>query len=137
MGYNPANFPPPPKTHYTSPPPPLPSRPGSGKIFTSANAKKWFDKTNHVLESRLAPILQGSVDPKHKPVPDQQQQAQQQQQKQQQVPGAQYQGQYQPAPQLYQPPHLAPQYQGGQATGATPGMPGQDHASQQAGQQRY
>ncbi|KAH7316511.1 hypothetical protein B0I35DRAFT_479345 [Stachybotrys elegans] len=57
---NTVHFPPPPKTHYVPPPAqPGVGRTSSGKLFSSSSAKKWLDRTGQVLESGLAPMLQG------------------------------------------------------------------------------
>ncbi|KAK7420643.1 hypothetical protein QQX98_002638 [Neonectria punicea] len=125
-GYNPANYPPPPKTYYNPPPPALPARPSTGKLFTSANAKKWFDKTNQVLESKLAPMLQGPIDSRYRPGQNQQQTPQQNQHNQHNQPNQQAQ-QNQPHQynqQAFHAPHLAPQFQGTPGTGPQPGMSG-------------
>ncbi|KAI9163330.1 hypothetical protein HJFPF1_04936 [Paramyrothecium foliicola] len=58
-----ASFPPPPKTQYV-PPPQIPPRPSMStmKLFSGSSAKKWLDKTNQVLESKLVPMLQAQTD---------------------------------------------------------------------------
>ncbi|KAF4973235.1 hypothetical protein FZEAL_9379 [Fusarium zealandicum] len=101
-GYNPASFPPPPQTYFSpslsshqfipqTMPPSLPPRPGVGKLFGSSSADKWLRKTGHVLESTLAPILQGQPGSYR--------------------PGGQY-GQQGPRPYApnFHAPHLAPQF---------------------------
>ncbi|EEU47349.1 uncharacterized protein NECHADRAFT_91818 [Fusarium vanettenii 77-13-4] len=118
-GYNPANFPAPPQTYF-SPPPALPPRPGAGgvgKIFGSSSADKWLRKTGQVLESTLAPILQGQSG-QYRPG----------QQQGQPVP----QGQQGPRPYAshmphFHAPHLAPQFRGAPDSDSPtpgPGAPG-------------
>ncbi|CAF3598685.1 unnamed protein product [Fusarium graminearum] len=124
-GYNPSNYPPPPQTYF-SPPPALPPRPGlgklaggGGKIFGSSSADKWLRKTGQVLESTLAPYLQGqsgSYRPgSHGPQGQQGQPVQQ-------APGPNpHQAQY------FHAPHLAPQFRGAPESGPPqhgPGAPG-------------
>lgn len=86
-GYNPANYPVPPKTYF-NPPPALPPRP-SGKLFGSSSAEKWLKKTGQALESTLAPYLQVQPDPRYRAASFGSQ------------PGGQYHA-----------PHMAPQYRG-------------------------
>ncbi|KAK2594567.1 hypothetical protein QQS21_007739 [Conoideocrella luteorostrata] len=68
-----AAYPPPPKTCYNPAPPPYPPRPGSssmssgGSLFSASSAKKWFDKTSQVLESKLEAVLQGPPGPAYRP----------------------------------------------------------------------
>ncbi|KAL4722299.1 hypothetical protein ACLX1H_010650 [Fusarium chlamydosporum] len=109
-GYNPSNYPPPPQTHF-SPPPPLPARPGlgkltggGGKIFGSSSADKWLRKTGQVLENTLAPYLQGPAGAYR---PGSQGPQGQQGQPVHQVPGP-----YPPQGHHFHAPHLAPQYRG-------------------------
>ncbi|RGP68026.1 hypothetical protein FSPOR_5505 [Fusarium sporotrichioides] len=125
-GYNPSNYPPPPQTHFSPPPPALPARPGlgklaggGGKIFGSSSADKWLRKTGQVLESTLAPYLQGqsgSYRPgSHGP------------QGQQGQPIHQAPGPYQHQAQYFHAPHLAPQFRGAPESGPPqhgPGSPG-------------
>lgn len=119
-GYNPANYPAPPQTYF-SPPPALPPRPGAGgvgKIFGSSSADKWLRKTGQVLESTLAPILQGGQSGQYRPG----------QQQGQPVP----QGQQGPRPYAshmphFHAPHLAPQFRGAPDSDSPmpgPGAPG-------------
>jgi hypothetical protein len=125
-GYSPSNYPPPPQTYFSPPPPALPARPGlgklaggGGKIFGSSSADKWLRKTGQVLESTLAPYLQGqsgSYRPgSHGPQGQQGQSVQQ-------APGPYpQQGQY------FHAPHLAPQFRGASESGPPqhgPGAPG-------------
>ncbi|KAL6917698.1 hypothetical protein FSHL1_009127 [Fusarium sambucinum] len=129
-GYNPSNYPPPPQTYFSPPPPPpppaLPARPGlgklaggGGKIFGSSSADKWLRKTGQVLESTLAPYLQGQLGSyrpgSHGPQGQQGQPVQQ-------APGPYpHQGQY------FHAPHLAPQFRGAPESGPSqhgPGAPG-------------
>ncbi|RGP59168.1 hypothetical protein FLONG3_11271 [Fusarium longipes] len=115
-GYDPSNYPPPPQTYF-SPPPALPARPGlgkltggGGKIFGSSSADKWLRKTGQVLESTLAPYLQGQSG-SYRPG-SYSQQGQQQGQPAQQVPG--------PHPQQghhFHAPHLTPQFRGAPDSG--------------------
>ncbi|RFN43216.1 hypothetical protein FIE12Z_12547 [Fusarium flagelliforme] len=124
-GYNPSYYPPPPQTYF-SPPPALPARPGlgkltggGGKIFGSSSADKWLRKTGQVLESTLAPYLQGQSGP-YRPgahVP----------QGQQGQPMQSFPGPYPPHAQHFHAPHLAPQFRGAPESGPPqhgPGAPG-------------
>ncbi|KAG6014039.1 hypothetical protein E4U54_005918 [Claviceps lovelessii] len=66
---NAASYPPPPKINYIPQAPPAhPPRPLLGSstlthagnlLFSASSAKKWLDKTSHVLESRLDAVLLG------------------------------------------------------------------------------
>ncbi|KAG5970581.1 hypothetical protein E4U55_001576 [Claviceps digitariae] len=66
---NPASYPPPPKTNYNPhAPPALPPRPAlgsstlpnpAGLLLSTSSAKKWLDKTSHVLESTFEAVVQG------------------------------------------------------------------------------
>ncbi|QPH18513.1 hypothetical protein C2857_003575 [Epichloe festucae Fl1] len=67
-----AAYPRPPKTHHNPMPPAHPPRPGpssltSGSLFSASSAKKWFDKTSQVLESKLEAVLQGPSGPAYRP----------------------------------------------------------------------
>jgi len=71
-----AAYPAPPKKQYTPqhPPPPggysRPSTAGTSKLF-GGSAKKWLDKTNKLVESKVGEILQNHPDPKYRPQPGQ------------------------------------------------------------------
>jgi hypothetical protein len=135
----PVAYPPPPKTHYVpgpgGPKPPssggLPpshsyqGRPNAGgKIFGSSVAKKWLDKTNQMVESKVEEILRNQAEARNRF-------------QQNQLPPSQSQGhlpqQYPPqqppyhSPNTYQQPHQQPppqpQYTHGQGGGRGYGMP--------------
>ncbi|TWU74379.1 hypothetical protein ED733_001607 [Metarhizium rileyi] len=66
---NVGNFPPPPKTHYNPlhPPRPVGGGTSSASLFSASSARKWFDKTSQVLESKLESVLQGPSGPAYRP----------------------------------------------------------------------
>ncbi|KAJ4018190.1 hypothetical protein NW752_002097 [Fusarium irregulare] len=121
-GYSSSHYPPPPQTYF-SPPPALPARPGlgkltggGGKIFGSSSADKWLRKTGQVLESTLAPYLQGQSGP-YRPganVP----------QGQQGQPMQSFPGPYPSHAQYPHAPHLAPQFRGAPESGPPQHGPG-------------
>ncbi|KAF5573574.1 hypothetical protein FPCIR_13925 [Fusarium pseudocircinatum] len=123
-GYNPANYPRPPQTYF-APPPALPPRPGlgklaggGGKLFGSSSADKWLKKTGQVLESTLAPYLQGQSGQSASYRPGSNGLQGQQGQPMQQAPG-----QYPPQGHHFHVPHLAPQYRGASESGHPPQGP--------------
>ncbi|RKL26270.1 hypothetical protein BFJ70_g11936 [Fusarium oxysporum] len=123
-GYNPASYPRPPQTYF-APPPALPPRPGlgklaggGGKLFGSSSADKWLKKTGQVLESTLAPYLQGQSGQSASYRPGSNGLQGQQGQPMQQAPG-----QYPPQGHHFHVPHLAPQYRGASESGRPPQGP--------------
>ncbi|KAF5636321.1 uncharacterized protein FTJAE_6088 [Fusarium tjaetaba] len=123
-GYNPANYPRPPQTYF-APPPALPPRPGlgklaggGGKLFGSSSADKWLKKTGQVLESTLAPYLQGQSGQSASYRPGSNGLQGQQGQPMQQAPG-----QYPPQGHHFHVPHLAPQCRGASESGHPPQGP--------------
>ncbi|ENH61993.1 hypothetical protein FOC1_g10014947 [Fusarium oxysporum f. sp. cubense race 1] len=123
-GYNPASYPRPPQTYF-APPPALPPRPGlgklaggGGKLFGSSSADKWLKKTGQVLESTLAPYLQGQSGQSASYRPGSNGLQGHQGQPMQQAPG-----QYPPQGHHFHVPHLAPQYRGASESGHPPQGP--------------
>ncbi|KAF4951420.1 hypothetical protein FGADI_7491 [Fusarium gaditjirri] len=123
-GYNPASYPRPPQTYF-APPPALPPRPGlaklaggGGKLFGSSSADKWLKKTGQVLESTLAPYLQGQSGQSASSRPGSNGLQGQQGQSVHQAPG-----QYPPQGHHFHVPHLAPQYRGASESGHPPQGP--------------
>ncbi|KAH7265334.1 uncharacterized protein BKA55DRAFT_247282 [Fusarium redolens] len=123
-GYNPASYPRPPQTYF-APPPALPPRPGlgklaggGGKLFGSSSADKWLKKTGQVLESTLAPYLQGQSGQSASFRPGSNGLQGQQGQPMQQAPG-----QYPSQGHHFHVPHLAPQYRGASESGHPPQGP--------------
>ncbi|KAF5017852.1 hypothetical protein F66182_10185 [Fusarium sp. NRRL 66182] len=130
-GYNPIDYPRPPQTYF-QPPPALPPRPeggmipgsgiipgvgkihSGGKLFGSSSADKWLRKTGQVLESTLAPYLQGQTG-SYRPGTNGSsgQQHGQQGQQGQQIPQGHH----------FHAPHLAPQFSRG-APDSEPSPPG-------------
>ncbi|KAF4445242.1 hypothetical protein F53441_10930 [Fusarium austroafricanum] len=116
--YDPANYPRPPQTYF-APPPALPPRPGlgklsggGGKLFGSSSADKWLRKTGQVLESTLAPYLQGQPSSYRPGLQGHQGQ-----------PMQQAQGPYPPQGHNLHAPHLAPQFRGAPEPGQPPQGP--------------